>query len=161
VAGFVGFNVRVAETRRCRREKIRRRPPSEFKPQSFPKLAEVPSAGRACLRVRLRTRIPFFAQLRHAARAFGECLVSGCFVTIVVLYFAGLRELLQRSEERLSELSSPSSVFELAELLARRHPALVPHLGSVRFAVNEAFVDRNAALEDGDTVALIPPVSGG
>jgi molybdopterin converting factor subunit 1 len=82
-------------------------------------------------------------------------------VTVVVLYFAGLRELLQRSEERVSELPGPSSVRELAELLARRHPALVPHLGSVRFAVNEAFVDMSAEVEDGDTVALIPPVSGG
>jgi molybdopterin converting factor subunit 1 len=82
-------------------------------------------------------------------------------VTVIVLYFAGLRELLQRGEEQVSGLSGPLSVRQLAELLARRHPDIVPHLGSVRFAVNEAFVDMNAEVTDGDTVALIPPVSGG
>lgn len=82
-------------------------------------------------------------------------------MTVVVLYFAGLRELLQRSEERLSELPGPLSVQGLAELLARRHPALAPHLASVRFAINEAFVGMNTEITDGDTVALIPPVSGG
>jgi molybdopterin converting factor subunit 1 len=82
-------------------------------------------------------------------------------VTVVVLYFAGLRELLQQSEERLSGLSGPLPVHAFAALLAQRHPALAPHLGSVRFAVNEAFVGVNAEITDGDTVALIPPVSGG
>ncbi len=82
-------------------------------------------------------------------------------MTVVVLYFAALRELLGKGGETLSELTPPLSVQAFAELLGRRYPALVPHLGSVRFAVNEAFVNASAEIGDGDTVALIPPVSGG
>jgi molybdopterin synthase sulfur carrier subunit len=82
-------------------------------------------------------------------------------MTVVVLYFAGLRELLGTSEETISDLVSPLSVQGFAELLGRRHPSLIPHLGSVRFAVNEAFVNASEEIADGDTVALIPPVSGG
>jgi molybdopterin synthase sulfur carrier subunit len=90
-----------------------------------------------------------------------KCLVHGEIVTVVVLYFAALRELLQRSEERLSGLPAPLSVQAFADLMLERHPTLAPHLGSVRFAVNEAFVGMSAQISDGDTVALIPPVSGG
>jgi molybdopterin converting factor subunit 1 len=82
-------------------------------------------------------------------------------MTIAVLYFAALRELLGKSEETLADVPAPLPVHAFAERLAQRHPSLGPHLGSVRFAVNEAFVDANAEIRDGDTVALIPPVSGG
>lgn len=82
-------------------------------------------------------------------------------MTIAVLYFAALRELLGTNEETLSDVPVPLPVHAFAQHLARRHPELVAHLGSVRFAVNEAFVTANAEIRDGDTVALIPPVSGG
>lgn len=32
---------------------------------------------------------------------------------------------------------------------------------SVRYAVNEAIVDRDAPIADGDEIAFLPPVSGG
>jgi molybdopterin converting factor subunit 1 len=82
-------------------------------------------------------------------------------MTIVVLYFAALRELLGTSEEKLSGLPGSLTIGALAAQLAERHPALSPHLGSVRFALNESFVDLGAQVTEGDTVALIPPVSGG
>lgn len=82
-------------------------------------------------------------------------------MTVVVLYFAALRELLGMSEETLSDVPGPLTVQAFSELLGRRHSALVPRLGSVRFAVNESFANAGDAIEDGDTVALIPPVSGG
>jgi molybdopterin converting factor subunit 1 len=82
-------------------------------------------------------------------------------MTIVVLYFAALRELLGKSEETLSELPGELTIGALAERLVELHPALSPHLGSVRFALNESFVDLGAQVTEGDTVALIPPVSGG
>jgi sulfur-carrier protein len=80
---------------------------------------------------------------------------------IVVLYFAAVRELLALAQEPLALEREALSVAELARELVRRHPSLEGHLASVRFAVNESFVDRDAAVRDGDTVALIPPVSGG
>ncbi len=82
-------------------------------------------------------------------------------MTVVVLYFAALRELLGLADEELSLPGSSLSVDELAKYLVKRHPALSAHLGSVRFAVNEAFVNGAAQVVSGDTVALIPPVSGG
>ena len=82
-------------------------------------------------------------------------------MTIAVLYFAALRELLGMNEETLTDVPVPLPVHAFAEHLARRHPKLVPHLGSVRFAVNESFVTASAEICEGDTVALIPPVSGG
>jgi molybdopterin converting factor subunit 1 len=81
-------------------------------------------------------------------------------MTLVIYYFAALRDLLGTSEERL-ELAGPADVAALARLLTERHPQLGPHLGSVRFAVNESFVDAAAPLASGDVVALIPPVTGG
>jgi molybdopterin converting factor subunit 1 len=82
-------------------------------------------------------------------------------MTVVVLYFAALRELLGTNEEKLADIAGPLSVQRFAGLLGQRHPELVPHLGSVRFAVNEVFVNADVEIVDGDTIALIPPVSGG
>lgn len=82
-------------------------------------------------------------------------------MTVTILYFAGLRELLGVGEERVDLTADVSTVEQLAEELVKRHPTLRPHLASVRFAVNESFVDSQASVHDADTVALIPPVSGG
>ena len=82
-------------------------------------------------------------------------------VKVVVLYFAALRELLGLHEERLELPPTVGCVRDLATFLGQRHPALVPHFSSVRFALNETFVDTAAPLGDGDVVALIPPVTGG
>jgi molybdopterin converting factor subunit 1 len=80
---------------------------------------------------------------------------------IVVLYFAALRELVTLSQERLTFGDASFSVAELARQLVARHPSLEGRLQSVRFAVNENFVQLDAMVRDGDTVALIPPVAGG
>jgi molybdopterin converting factor subunit 1 len=82
-------------------------------------------------------------------------------MTVVVLYFAGLRELLGTAEEQVELPPQGSTVALLRDRLLERHPELGPHLGSLRFAVNESFVDLIAPVTAGDTVALIPPVSGG
>lgn len=82
-------------------------------------------------------------------------------MTITLLYFAALRELLGIGEERVALTADVLTVQELAEHLVERHPTLRPHLPSVRFAVNESFVDSKASINSGDTVALIPPVAGG
>lgn len=82
-------------------------------------------------------------------------------MTVVILYFAALRELLARSEEELTLPAGPITIDELAARLAERHPGLAPHLASVRFAINESFVSGGAQVAPGDRVALLPPVSGG
>ena len=54
------------------------------------------------------------------------------------------------------------SLSDLRQAILERSPSLEGCLPYVRFAVNERFeYDLSRILEDGDTVALIPPVSGG
>lgn len=53
------------------------------------------------------------------------------------------------------------SVGELKAVLAGRYPALAGRLDAVACAVGDALVGPDYALQDGDEVALLPPVSGG
>jgi molybdopterin synthase sulfur carrier subunit len=77
-----------------------------------------------------------------------------------VLYFAALRDLSGTSEEWL-ELEGVASVSDFIGSLSAKHPALTGRLASVRVAVNETFAAPSDAVNEGDTLALIPPVSGG
>jgi len=80
---------------------------------------------------------------------------------VSVLYFAALRDLAGRDSESLDLPQPQVSVSELLALLEHNHPALHSRLEGVRVAVNEEFVSAAHAVEEGDVVALIPPVSGG
>jgi molybdopterin converting factor subunit 1 len=118
---------------------------------------EGPSAGKEGL-VSVFALDLYFSRLLDTDSSLES---SSGWMKVVVLYFAALRELLGISEETIVDVSGPLSVHAFAGLLGQRHPVLVPHLSSVRFAVNESFVAASDPIEDGDTVALIPPVSGG
>jgi len=78
---------------------------------------------------------------------------------IQVLCFGTLRELL--APELDVELSAPATAGDLWRSLRERYPALAPYEGSVAIAVNESFANLSTAVEPGDQVALLPPVSGG
>ena len=54
----------------------------------------------------------------------------------------------------------PSTVAELHARLTARYPELGA-LGSLRYAVNQAFAAGDTAIGPADELALIPPVSGG
>ena len=82
-------------------------------------------------------------------------------MTLEVLYFANLRELLGKERESVELPASSATLNDLLALLAREHRELENHLTSIRFAVNEEFRDVTATLASGDVIALIPPVSGG
>lgn len=79
---------------------------------------------------------------------------------IRLLAFASLRELLQEPERSLS-LPDGACVADARELLERQFPALASHRSSMRIARNGRLVDLDAALRDGDEIALLPPVGGG
>jgi molybdopterin converting factor small subunit len=55
------------------------------------------------------------------------------------------------------------SISQVRRVLADRHPDLASDFLSVRVraCVNDAIVGDEHAIEPGDTVALLPPVSGG
>ena len=80
---------------------------------------------------------------------------------ITVLYFAAVRDLVGKDEERLDLPPSVTDVEALAAHLPRLHEALAGRLASVRFARNEVFARSDEVLADGDVIALIPPVAGG
>jgi molybdopterin synthase sulfur carrier subunit len=77
------------------------------------------------------------------------------------LYFAALRDLAGTSEEQLDMPDGELDVAALLGMLEQRKPALRGRLASVRVAVNEEFAALTTVLRGGETVALIPPVSGG
>src|SRR5450755_2132052 len=78
---------------------------------------------------------------------------------IQVLCFGRLREML--APEIAVELSLPATVGDLWLLLRQQYPALAPYEGAIAIAVNQSFASPSTALEPGDQVALLPPVSGG
>jgi molybdopterin converting factor subunit 1 len=80
---------------------------------------------------------------------------------IVVLYFAAVRDLVGRPQERLELPREIAHVADLVRHLERVHPELAGRLVSVRVAVNEEFRGEQHELAEGDVVALIPPVAGG
>jgi len=82
-------------------------------------------------------------------------------MSIRILYFAKIRDLIGKPEE---DLLLPEGVTKLSDLVAhlsRLHPVLGGNLASVRYARNEEFAALTEPVVDGDTVALIPPVAGG
>ena len=74
--------------------------------------------------------------------------------------FAGLREVIGQHEIEV-ELPERASVGDLREGLGRDFPKLAPFLPSLVCAVNQEYRSREYLLQDGDEVALIPPISGG
>jgi sulfur-carrier protein len=82
-------------------------------------------------------------------------------VTVRILYFAAVRELVGRAEEELVLPAEIRTVEDLGRHLEVARPALSGRLASVRFARNEEFSTADEALAEGDVIALIPPVAGG
>jgi molybdopterin converting factor subunit 1 len=82
-------------------------------------------------------------------------------MTVRVLYFAGLRDVVGIAEESLELPADVRTVAALCDHLAARHRGYAERRGHVRVARNEAFAEGDERLADGDVVALIPPVAGG
>ena len=91
--------------------------------------------------------------------------------TIKVLYFAGARTAVHKSEEQIELPEAPFALAKLNALLVERHRAhdILGEFEKVvklsKWSVNEEMVDAEEAeskmLQGGEEVAIIPPVSGG
>jgi molybdopterin converting factor subunit 1 len=81
-------------------------------------------------------------------------------VQIRVMLFAILRDAAGTGEVML-EISAGSKVSSVKEILAKEYPMLAKYLPRIAFAVNRSYVSADTELQEGDEVALIPPVSGG
>jgi molybdopterin synthase sulfur carrier subunit len=79
---------------------------------------------------------------------------------IRLLFFASYRELLGKGEEFL-DLPEETTVADLLQELWARGEGYSSIPAGVVVAVNRAFVPAEHALNDGDEVALVPPVAGG
>lgn len=75
---------------------------------------------------------------------------------ITVLLFAHLRETV--GEEKIT-LSLEGTVLDVKQALMATYPQL--QLESVMTAVNEQFSTDKSEVKNGDTIAFIPPISGG
>jgi molybdopterin converting factor subunit 1 len=77
---------------------------------------------------------------------------------ITILFFANLRE--QVKERKLEfALDAPLSVRQLATQLEQTHQGL--SLSGSLCAINEHYAEPEQVIQNGDTVAFFPPVSGG
>jgi molybdopterin synthase sulfur carrier subunit len=81
-----------------------------------------------------------------------------------VLYFAWLRQRTGIGEETVSPPASVRTVADLVDWLRQRGPDYADalnDLSAIRVAVNQEFATLDAAVSEGDEVALFPPMTGG
>ncbi|MFX3623714.1 MAG: molybdopterin converting factor subunit 1 [Ectobacillus sp.] len=76
---------------------------------------------------------------------------------ITVLLFAHLRDQVGERELKLQLPSMPVADFK--QFMKTEYN--LSDIDSIMIAINEEFAESDEMIADGDTVALIPPVSGG
>ncbi len=79
---------------------------------------------------------------------------------IRIRYFASLREVSGKSEERL-EVPERASVAEARSLLLEKYPRLQGIMERSLCAVNRSYVAPETQLHEGDELVFIPPMGGG
>ncbi|MCH8822717.1 MAG: molybdopterin converting factor subunit 1 [Planctomycetes bacterium] len=77
-----------------------------------------------------------------------------------VLLFAQLAQTIGKDRITI-ELSNGATVNEALNELAQEHKTIAQMRNSIAVAINEQYCNTNTEIKDGDTLALIPPVSGG
>ena len=81
-------------------------------------------------------------------------------MTVHVLYFGILKEFFDGDRDTV-ELPDHAVVSDLLALLHERGTDDLPLWKHIAVAVNHEYAQLHTALNDGDEVALLPPVSGG
>ena len=81
-------------------------------------------------------------------------------ITCTILLFAHLTDAVGQSQLTI-ELPGSATVNDALDTLIGRHSQVQQHRGTLAVAVNDRYADLDTKLNDGDTIALIPPVSGG
>lgn len=79
-------------------------------------------------------------------------------------YFASMREAIGKGQETLSLPDTVKTIDQLIDWLASSddayHRAFADR-AAINVAVNETLVDQNTILNDTDTLAIFPPMTGG
>ena len=79
---------------------------------------------------------------------------------VTVRLFARLRDL-TGAGELTRDVESPATAESVWRSLISEYPSLAEYDRSISVAVNAEYARMGAAVEDGDEVAFLPPVSGG
>jgi molybdopterin converting factor subunit 1 len=77
-----------------------------------------------------------------------------------VRLFARLRDLVGDGE-LVREAPAGATVQTVWDALVREYPTVAPYANSMSCAVNADYARMSAAVNEGDEVAFLPPVSGG
>ncbi|KAJ2492974.1 hypothetical protein IWW37_000978 [Coemansia sp. RSA 2050] len=83
------------------------------------------------------------------------------------LYFASARDAAQGKQSEILEVADkqPATLAAAVERIRAAYPRMEPVLKSAMVALNEKYCDQDdmasTEIKDKDTVAIIPPVSGG
>lgn len=79
---------------------------------------------------------------------------------VSVRLFASFREI---AGERQLDLEVPTgaTVADVVTSLGERFPRLAGPLRSARFALDQAYVEADTPMQEGQELVLLPPVSGG
>ncbi len=81
-------------------------------------------------------------------------------MTINVLFFGHYSDY-SNDEPFAITLADSATVRDLAQALAERDTRLSNLASHCRFAVNEEYASLDQLLQEGSTVAVLPPMSGG
>ena len=79
---------------------------------------------------------------------------------ITLKAFAAVKDIIN-AEELTLEVPGDTTVKSLLSILADQYPPVEKLCDILLIAINESYADRDAVIQEGDTVALFPPVSGG
>ena len=77
-----------------------------------------------------------------------------------VLLFAQLADAIGKSRLTI-DLPKGATIADAIESMSKDHPVVQSMRDTLAVAVNERYCRDDHSLNDGDTIALIPPVSGG
>lgn len=79
---------------------------------------------------------------------------------VTVRLFARLREI-AGTDELSRSVAAPATVADVWQAMTGEWPALAPYAASLSCAVNAQYARMTTAVQDGDEIAFLPPVSGG
>jgi molybdopterin converting factor subunit 1 len=80
---------------------------------------------------------------------------------VTVRLFARLRDLAGGAGELVRDVPAPATVQTVWDALVAEMPALAAYEKTMSVAINADYARMAAAVNDGDEVAFLPPVSGG
>ena len=81
---------------------------------------------------------------------------------ITVKYFASLKAIAEKEEEKI-EVQSSISMDQLSDIISKTSPKMADIIrdNKIMISVNQEMADADTVIHDGDEVAFLPPFSGG